>query len=212
MRFGEIGIGRVTGRGTAMNPHIHSSAADELFALQVAQLKHDEFYHREIARLTVHARLNHMALHFAKYVGQLAGAVESDDRRLIRRTITDAFVIALSSANTLGLSLGAAIPFARDARSLAELGRMLPDDSNRPNRLLLSFAVPTGRIARACEKLDHVEGFPFRETIIEGVVALCQASIVAAQGYDFDLPSSVRDRFAEIESKYLFHSVEHLRS
>ena len=46
-----------------MNPRICSSAADELFALQVAQLKHDEYYHREIARLTVHARLNHMALH-----------------------------------------------------------------------------------------------------------------------------------------------------
>ena len=55
-----------------MNPPVHSSAADELFALQIAQLKHDEFYHREIARLTVHARLNHMALHLCKYVGQLA--------------------------------------------------------------------------------------------------------------------------------------------
>src|SRR5438128_2686877 len=114
MRFGEIGIGRVTGRGTAMSPHIHSSAADELFALQVAQLKHDEFYHREIARLTVHARLNHMALHFAKYVGHLASAIEANDQRLIRRTITDAFVITLSSANTLNLSLGATISFASD--------------------------------------------------------------------------------------------------
>jgi hypothetical protein len=178
-----------------------------LFALQVAQQKHDEFYHREIARLTVHARLNHMALHFAKYVGQLATAIEGDDRRLIRRTITDAFVIALSSANTLNLSLGAAIPYAGNAKSVAELGGTLPNDGNRTNRLLLSFAVPTGQIARACEKLDHVEGFPFRETIVEGVVALCQGSIVAAHNYDFDLPSSVRERFAEIEPKYIFHGI-----
>lgn len=152
-----------------MSPHIHSSAADELFALQVAQLKHDEFYHREIARLTVHARLNHMALHFAKYVGQLATAIESNDFPLIRQTITDAFVIALSSSNTLNVSLGAEIPFARDARSVAELGRLLLDNDGLGNQLLLSFAVPTGQIARACEKLDHVEGFPFRETIAAGV-------------------------------------------
>jgi hypothetical protein len=190
-----------------MNPRIHSSAADELFALQVAQLKHDEFYHREIARLTVHARLNHMALHFAKYVGQLAGAIESDDRRLIRRNVTDAFVISLSSANTLGLLFGAVIPFARDARSLTDLGRMLPNDTNRSNRLLLSFAIPTGQIARACEKLDHLEAFPFRETIAEGVTSICQAAIAAAHDLDFDLPSSVRERFAEIEPKYVFHGI-----
>lgn len=188
-----------------MNPRIHSSAADELFALQVAQQTHDEKYHREIARLTVHARLNHMALHFAKYVGQLATAIESDDRRLVRRTITDAFVIALSSANTLNLPLAEAIPFARDARSISQLGGMLPNDRNRPNWLLLSFAVPTGQIARACEKLDHVEGFPFRETITEGVVAVCQATIISAHDYDIHLPSAVRERFAEIEPKYLFH-------
>jgi hypothetical protein len=126
-----------------------SGAAKELFELQVAQLKHDEFYHREIARLTMHARLNHMALHFAKYVGQLASAIEADDRRLIRQTVTDAFVIALSSANILNLSLGAAIPDANGCRSLGELGRAL----SRNDPLLRSLAVPTGQIARACEKL-----------------------------------------------------------
>jgi len=194
-----------------MNPRIPSSAAEELFALQIAQLKHDEFYHREIARLTVHARLNHMALHFAKYVGQIATAIESNDQPLIRRIITDTFVIALSSANTLNLSLGTAIGLARDARSLSELGGVLAKAINRPNSLLLSLAVPTGQIARACEKLDHVEGFPFRETIAEGIISICEAVIVGAHDHDFDLPSSVRDRFREIEPKYIFHPVEHLR-
>ena len=35
-----------------------------LFELQVAQHHHDETYHREIARLSLHQRLNHMALPF----------------------------------------------------------------------------------------------------------------------------------------------------
>jgi len=190
-----------------MNPRHHSSAADELFALQVAQLKHDEFYHREIARLTVHAHLNHMALHFAKYVGQLATATEADDRWLVRRTVTDTFVITLSSANILNLSLGSAIPNAKEYPSLSELGRAL--SRNKP--LVQALAVPTGQIARACEKLDHVEGFPFRETITEGVTSICGTMIAAAYELDFDLPSAVRERFAEIEPKYMFHTAEQLR-
>ena len=50
------------------------SAETILFTLQLEQFEHDEKYHREIARLTTHHRLNHMALHFAKYTGQLADA------------------------------------------------------------------------------------------------------------------------------------------
>ena len=46
--------------------------SEELFQLQLEQFRHDEIYHREISRLTVHQRLNHTALHFSKYAGQIA--------------------------------------------------------------------------------------------------------------------------------------------
>jgi hypothetical protein len=195
-----------------MTPRIHSSAADELSALQIAQFKHDEVYHREIARLTVHARLNHMALHFCKYVGQLATALPYEDRLTIRRTVIDSFVIALSSANTLNLKLDDAIPETKMAPSLAELGELLiRKDATHTDRysnwLLVAFAKEAGEIARACEKLDHLEAFPFRETIASSVIGICRTSLVAATLYGFDIVKSIRERFDEIEPKYLFHKI-----
>jgi hypothetical protein len=44
-----------------------NNSAEQLLALQISQLEHDEFFHKEITRLNVHQRLNHMVLHFAKY-------------------------------------------------------------------------------------------------------------------------------------------------
>ena len=195
-----------------MSPHSHSSAADELFALQVAQLTHDEFYHREIVRLTVHARVNHMALHFCKYVGQLAKALHCDDQQIVRRTITDSFVIGLSSANILNLRLADVIPEAREATSLSELGRMLLAKSasvadRRGDWLLLTYAVEAGQMARACEKLDHLEAHPFREEMTKSIAAICRASLMAAEVFSLDLPRMIKDRFAEIEPKYLFHPI-----
>ena len=196
-----------------MNPPIHSSAADELFALQIAQFKHDEFYHREIARLTVHARLNHMALHFCKYVGQLANALRCDDRPVICRTLTDSFVIGLSSANILNLRLDAAIPCARNVGSLIDLGQALrdlkaPPKENFANWILLNYAVDAGRVARACEKIDHLEAFPFREEICTALVEICQTSLIAALVYNLHLPKSIAERFAELEPRYLFHGIQ----
>ena len=48
------------------------SVRDELFTLQLEQLKHDEKYHRDIHVLPLHQRMNHMALHFAKYSGRIS--------------------------------------------------------------------------------------------------------------------------------------------
>jgi hypothetical protein len=210
-RFHATGVGKVAGRGTVMSPHIHSSAADELFALQVAQLKHDEFYHREIARLTVHARVNHMALHFCKYVGQLGRALQCDDKQTIRRTITDFFVIGLSCANILGLRLGTAIAEAQGAACLKELGQILLKQSpsgsaGRGEWLLLAYAVDAGQVARACEKLDHLEAYPFREEINKSVAAICRTSLMAAEVLGFDMPRAIKERFEEVEPAYLFHN------
>ena len=75
--------------------------AATLNELQWEQHQHDEQYHREIARLTVHERWKHMALHFAKYAGNLVGDVDNDER--LQRAVIDTFVIALSTSNTLNI-------------------------------------------------------------------------------------------------------------
>jgi hypothetical protein len=82
------------------------SEALDLDQLQLEQFKHDEAYHREIARLTTQDRLKHMALHFAKYAGSLA---ENSDEAAMRKAVTDTFVIALSTANILNVQLSNAL-------------------------------------------------------------------------------------------------------
>ena len=187
------------------------TAADELFGLQVAQFRHDELYHREIARLTVHGRLNHMALHFCKYVGQLAEAVPIDDLPKIRRTVVDAFIIDLCSANALNIRLSAFVPGAQDARSLADLGYMHRRSferaiGNRGLWLLSAYAVEAGKMARACEKIDHLEGYPFSEAISAAVGAICDVSLVAADLFEFDLVTDANARLAEVEGRFVFHN------
>jgi len=44
---------------------------EEIFELQLEQLRHDEKYHKEICSLSVKNRINHMVLHFAKYSGRI---------------------------------------------------------------------------------------------------------------------------------------------
>src|SRR5437870_3927471 len=96
---------------TNRHAHVHElyptgGAAAALSALQLEQFRHDETYHREITRLTVHQRLNHMALHFAKYVGLIASeAHQNSDEQRLNRAIIDGFIIGLSTANVLNLKL-----------------------------------------------------------------------------------------------------------
>jgi hypothetical protein len=76
-----------------------------MLGLQREQFEHDERFHREIVRLNIHARLNHMALHFCKYTGQFATVRASGDPELRMKTITDSFIISLCSANALNFNL-----------------------------------------------------------------------------------------------------------
>jgi hypothetical protein len=194
-----------------MSAETTSGAAAELFSLQIAQMKHDEFYHREIARLTVHARLNHMALHFCKYVGQLAECGPSGNEAGVMRAITDTFIIDLSSANILGIKLVSTIPDVSNENSLADCGRRLLRSRNLGNAaewLLFTYAIEAAKMARACEKLDHLEAYPFREAISSALSNICATSMAAAEVFGFDLVKSVRDRLHEVERRYLFDTAQ----
>src|SRR5690348_13763017 len=86
----------------AIGKQTEASAKNILFELQVEQHQHDETYHREIARLSLHQRLNHMALHFAKYTGKVAAAPTIE---VATPVFVDTLVIALSTANVLNVEL-----------------------------------------------------------------------------------------------------------
>lgn len=161
---------------------------DDLARLQWQQFEHDEKFHREIARLPVQDRLKHMVLHFAKYAGRLA---EGPGDAEMQRLVTDIFVISVSSANILNIKLS-------DHYSIFTSG---PHARNFPS----SITVSAGRMAAACEKMDHLEAYPFREKISEAVLDLMTASVSYAEARGWDLKNLVNQRLQPIKEKSIFY-------
>jgi hypothetical protein len=189
---------------------VSASAEKQLFDLQIEQHHHDEQYHREIARLSLHARLNHMALHFAKYAGKIAA---SDSQITVRAVYVDVLIIALSTANILNLKLWEA--FGDSVREhefpslLAfgrSLGRAMDLDIRDYALLLKATAIAAGRVAAACEKIDHLEDVPYRAEIRHGIaeLALIGLSVISQQG--LDPVQAVRERLANVKQRLVLHN------
>ena len=157
--------------------------------VQFAQFEHDEKYHREISRLPIQDRLRHMAMHFAKYAGRLH---EDQAVPQFERIATDTLIIAISCANILNVDLA--------AKSLA-VGCADASQAAFTKRL----AIAAGRMAAACERLDHLEDYPFRQAMVDETLAILAASLelFSAQGWK---PVQVMEgRLAPIKAKSIFH-------
>jgi hypothetical protein len=154
----------------------------DLQQLQAAQWHHDETYHREIARLPVQRRLTHMTLHFAKYCGRFAADEVNE-----LQTVADVFAITLSSANILGLTLATIINSEDRPMERADFFRAL--------------MMATGQMSAACEKLDHLEDFPYRKVLRENVCGIAKATMGYCETKSWDLKSIVATRLAAVRSK-----------
>jgi hypothetical protein len=148
-------------------------------------------------------------LHFCKYTGQFATICASGDAKLRTRTITDSFIISLCSANALNLNMTEHVsPNIGNRATLRDvgfyLGKMLyPANRLDDGWLFGDHAVYAGKMARACEKIDHLEAFPFREEIQESIIRLCQIAIIGASVNNLDLLSAVRERRGNIRRNSL---------
>jgi hypothetical protein len=116
----------------------------DLAKLQSAQYAHDMRNHFDILALHKTERLKHYGLHFAKYVGRLARG--HDETKSVERTLIDASLVSLSTANTLHQDLSKE--------------RFVTETPARQIDSLRIFADASGRFADACEKIDHLEEFP----------------------------------------------------
>jgi len=164
--------------------------AKELEAIQFEQFQHDEAFHREISRLTVQRRLTHMTLHFAKYAGYLAEGADDDK---FRRTVTDLFVIGVSTINGLNLRIHSL---------LAGIGR---PSAVSPEELAREVTIRAGRMASACERLDHLEDFPYRTTIRDAAVELIALALSVAEDRGWSIPELVEDRLRPVKAKSIFY-------
>jgi hypothetical protein len=183
------------------------TAKDVLFDLQVEQHSHDEMYHREIARLSLHQRLNHMALHFAKYTGKIAAAADTAGALPV---YVDVLIIALSTANIINIALWDIIKSGdQDYPSLQAVGRMLASEMaremNEHAALVSATAIASGRMAAACEKIDHLEEINFRAEMRHSLASLCRLSLAVIAGHGFDPVNAVRERLNGVKQRLKLH-------
>jgi hypothetical protein len=186
------------------------SAGNDLSNLQSIQHGHDEKYHQDIWCLPFNARIKHMVLHFSKYTGKFILAEEHQDRSLLTATLIDSWIITLASANMLNLMLSTLLGLENaDKPNLRRVGQSLvtSDFASSENPHLLAvrqLGKITGRMAKACESLDHMEAFDSRGTLEKGVLDVTKLCLALAALLDLDLIPLVHARWGEIESKSIF--------
>jgi hypothetical protein len=158
--------------------------------LQWEQHLHDETYHPGIARLTLHDRWKHMTLHFAKYAGNLVGDLDADER--LQRTVVDTFVIALSTSNTLNV---------RASELLARSDVAVVSS----REFFESLVTRAGRMAAACEKLDHIEAVAYRDEITASISDLLRSTVTFASSKSWQLDDLVRVRLTAVKRNWIHH-------
>lgn len=184
--------------------------ADELMAFQHEQLRHDEIAHKDILCLPVHARIKHMVLHFAKYSGRLVEARERQDYGLMKHTVVDTWVIVLASANMLNIDISKHLINEQEAgdNSLTSMvAKFISRFSSYDSPFDLAqfeLARIAGRMAKACESLDHMERFDSRVHLEEGVIDAARLILALVSWLRMDLKSAVLSRWKQVEQKSIF--------
>jgi hypothetical protein len=183
-----------------------ASAKATLFELQVEQHHHDENYHREIARLSLHQRLNHMALHFAKYAGRIASAERISDTLPV---YVDTLIIAISTTNILNEEIWRLLGFESEYPGLMAFGRALAHRSSLALddkvELLRETCIAAGLVATACERIDHLEEISFRGEIKAGVKQLATLAIAILAAHGIDPALAIRERLDSVKSRLRLH-------
>ena len=188
-----------------------NSIREQLFELQTAQLDHDELFHKEITRLSIHQRLNHMALHFAKYSGNFCDCIlNNSNDQILKKSIIDSFIISITCANILNVRLSDKLIAAEEQAysSLSDLGhdiaRRMEIDTQDPMWLIKTFPVASGTFAKACESVDHLESYLYRESLIDSALSICSLMLIAASYLEIDLLSEVPLRLNNVKKKSIF--------
>jgi hypothetical protein len=157
-----------------------------LLQMQRDQYAHDLRNHFDILSLHKADRLKHYGLHYAKYVGRLArGAHEP---KPVARTITDAFLVNLSAANTLAQDFSKELRLGTRSQPQVDELRVLAD--------------AVGRFADACEKIDHLEDFASLARTANRDIATWL--LIAASERDMDIEWAIGERRHELATRHFY--------
>lgn len=188
-----------------------NSIAKQLLTMQYQQYEHDEFFHKEITRLNVHQRINHMALHFAKYAGKICNCIlNTQDEQILKKTIIDSFIISTTCVNILNIRISDKLSFSNTSmpENLHDLGNgiasQLGIDTEDSLWLVKTYPIIVGELAKACESIDHLESYQYREIIADCVIKICSLMLAAASHLNIDLATEVSNRLTGVKEKSIF--------
>jgi hypothetical protein len=155
-----------------------------LRGFQISQQTHDLKNHFEIISMSKSDRLKHYGLHFAKYVGRLYRG--GKEKKTITRTLTDAFLIALSSANTLNIN----------ASENIVIDDVIALDFEY-------FADWVGVYCDGCEKIDHFE--ESRVMLVESNQKIINWIMSSSMMIQYDLSASTLARRDELARRLVYN-------
>lgn len=164
---------------------------EEIGELQLRQRRHDDEYHPEIARLPVADRINHVILHFAKYARKLT--LQPDN---VQQYVIDALIMSLSASNVMKHRLASCV-------GTADFTAHPVTQGDAHASLVKSLVLGCGLMAEAREKLDHVEAYPFRDSLVEGINEVAFATCAYAKTRQWNLSNLVEERLSAVRSKAL---------
>lgn len=173
------------------------------FELQSIQREHDSRNHTDIYTLPLFDKMNHYALHFAKYTSRLIP--KRSDKEIIRelrRTYTDAFLISLSASNAMNMDLDMEMRkiFSISPENISEYvkenNRFTPNELREYSRDVLGIS--TGSIADTMEKRDHLDDVDSRGIITRSISEITEMILRGSYHIKYDIVSAALERRRKI--------------
>src|SRR5262249_30407145 len=104
--------------------------------------------------------------------------------------------------------LGGDLGDRADEVSLSNLGASLANElrgiDNHPYWMVQEFAQHTGRLAKACESLDHLESVPFNDIMKQSNLGVLRVLLVQCSLKRLSLSEAYCIRIADVESRSMF--------
>lgn len=169
-----------------------------LYRMQTRQREHDVRYHPDIQGGEVNHRVTHYAHHYAKYAGRIAALLkhtpeETVFREMLRKTITDAFIITLAASDALNIEFG-------EPKERTHALEPYPLHK-AAEELLYDFTIAQGGIAKALDSHDHMENFAIGDELRRCTKEIMQTLLVAADRIGLNLEITTFMRWKEVEAK-----------
>jgi len=172
-----------------------------LTQLQESQHRHDVAAHQDILYSLVPKKLTHFTLHFAKYQGAMSLAIRLGNPDALNRALVDSLIITLAAANALNLKLSDQV---EKLLSEAKIDQSQGSKSETSHELLMEYVEIVGRMAKACEVLDHLENYPSRQVLERSVVELTLLLDRFARHEKTDIVANIAERWLRVEQKAIF--------